>query len=78
MATATGVICEMDYGGDSKLYWDRDNAGEVDAARAHFDALRKKRYLPFRMTSGGGKGEQMSDFDANAERILMVPPSVGG
>ena len=68
----------MDGGGDSQIRWNPDNAGEVEAARAHFTALRAKRYLGFRMSASGSKGTQLDSFDPDAERILMVPPSVGG
>lgn len=78
MATVSGVLHELDFGGDSKIQWDADNSAQVEAARAHFDALRKKNYLAFRMNAGDTKGTQLDRFDENAERILMVPPRVGG
>lgn len=69
----------LDHTGDSKLIWDRHNRDEVDAAQAMFDSLTRKRYLAFQAEGDDGrKGKQISKFDPNMERIIMVPPMVGG
>lgn len=68
----------MDGGGDTQIRWSTSNPEEVRAAREHFNTLRGKRHLGFRMSADGTRGTQLDDFDPHAERILMVPPSVGG
>jgi hypothetical protein len=73
-----GTLTTLTGAGDSKITWNRSNAAEVEAARAHFRTLRAKNHLAFRMTSSGGRGTQIEEFDERAEEILMVPPSVGG
>jgi len=81
-ATETQTKSEMSVmgkEGDTKLIWDRRNADEVDNARRSFDDLRKKGYLAFRVTGKDGeKGEQMTAFDPEAERMIMVPQMKGG
>jgi hypothetical protein len=68
----------MDLSGDSKVHWDKNNAVEVEAAKASFDVLKKKGYVAFRLNSDGSTGEQIREFDPNAEKILMRPPLQGG
>jgi len=58
--------------------WDRRNLTEVEAAREYFERLRSEHFLGFRMNRDGSQGTQLHSFDASAEEILMVPPSVGG
>jgi hypothetical protein len=83
MATATeslkGEMHVLDGNGDTKIMWDRHNRDEVRAAREHFDDLRRKHYLAFRAEgSEGVRGSQVDTFDPDAERLIMVPRSVGG
>ena len=68
----------MDGTGDTKTIWDSENADEVASARKTFDELRAKRYLAFRVNKLGNKGEQMNTFDPSAEKMILVPPLVGG
>jgi len=74
----TGVLEAMDATGDTKSYWDRNNPGEVAAAQASFDVLKKKGYVAYRLSSDGTTGEQMREFDPTAERVLMRPALQGG
>ena len=69
----------MDDTGDTKFMWSRDNRDEVDLARTTFDSYRKKGYAAFRVVGKDGvKGEQMNEFDPDAERIIFVKPMAGG
>jgi hypothetical protein len=69
----------LDSGGDTKIMWNADNQDEVRAARLHFQSLREKHYLAFKAEGREGtRGTQITEFDANLERIIMVPRSVGG
>jgi len=76
--SSTGVLEAMDATGDTKSYWDRNNPAEVAAAQASFDALKKKGYVAYRLSSDGTTGEQMREFDPTAERVLMRPALQGG
>lgn len=68
----------LDPTGHSSIEWDADNEDEVVAAQAHFDTLRKKKYLAFKVDKDGDPGEQISKFDPELEHIVMSPPMVGG
>ena len=68
----------MDGTGDTKTIWDADNPDEVANARKTFDELRAKRYIAFRVNKLGNKGEQMNTFDPTAEKMILIPPLVGG
>jgi hypothetical protein len=74
-----GEIAVMDHTGDTKVIWSRDNADEVEAAREQFKRLKKKGFAAFKVVGKSGeKGEQIDEFDPNAERIILVPPMAGG
>lgn len=74
----TGVMSEMNEQGDTKITWDRDNEDEVAAARASFDLLRGKGFSAFSVGRTGRKGKLITEFDPDAERILLVPQIAGG
>lgn len=74
-----GVLHTMDRSGDMRVIWDRNVTSEIDAARTMFESLKKKRYIAYRaIGEKGDKGEIINNFDYTAERIIMVPPMIGG
>jgi hypothetical protein len=74
-----GEIAIMDGTGDTKVIWSRDNADEVEMARKQFNEFKKKKFAAFSVVGkDGAKGTQIDEFDPNAERIIFVPPMVGG
>lgn len=68
----------IDHTGDSKLVWDADKDAEVQAAREMYDGLKKKGYAAFGVKKDGEKGKILTEFDPEAEKIIMVPPARGG
>lgn len=76
----TGILETMKpEEGDLKLIWNKNEADEVASVRAQFDKLRSKGYLAFKVEGkDGAKGEQITTFDPNAERIILAPPLKGG
>ena len=69
----------IDGSGDTKLIWDSEKPAEVENARQTFSNLKGQGYVPFAVTGKEGvKGERMVEFDSEAERMIMVPPMVGG
>lgn len=65
--------------GDTKLMWDSEKEDEVEAARATFDKLTKKGYAAFKAEGKDGHaGSQIKKFDADAERIILIPQMQGG
>lgn len=73
-----GLLAVMNDTGDTKTIWDRNNADEVEAARAQFDFFKKKGYMAYKIVVEGTKGEIISKFDPSAERIIFAPPMGGG
>ena len=71
-------LAQIDHTGDTKLIWDSDNQDEVDNARETFQKLSKKGYTAFAVKGKGEKGTKLKEFDPTEERIIMVPPLVGG
>jgi len=74
-----GELAVMGRQGDTKIIWDSDKPDEVENARRTFNDLRKKGYLAFSVKGkDGAKGEQISEFDPEAERLILAPPMRGG
>jgi hypothetical protein len=82
---SSGTMHTLGRGGDVRVMWDSNVTAEVEAARAQFETLTKPRsqggqgYLAYRAQGrAGDRGEQIRSFDPEAERIILVAPSVGG
>jgi len=74
-----GLMSTLDRSGDVRQMWDRRNKDEVDAARKQFRELTRKGYLAYKAEGKDGhQGEQIREFDPDAERIILVKPLVGG
>ena len=73
-----GEMRVMGIKGDVKIIWDSDNNDETAAARDQFDTLTKKGFAAFTVDKRGEKGEQIKKFDANAEKLILVPALRGG
>jgi len=63
--------------GDVKIIWDSDNDDEVALARKQFKEALKKDFTAYAAKGKGKKGAQITEFDRDLERIIMVPPAVG-
>ena len=73
-----GQLQIMDTTGDTKLIWNASNQAEVDAAKDMFKSLKKKKYIAYSVGDDGKKDEIIHEFDPNLEKIIMIPPIVGG
>ena len=73
-----GELRELGQQGDAKMTWDADNEDQVEAAKALFDKLKKKRYFAYKVKRNGGKGTVIDKFDPDAEKIIMALPMAGG
>jgi hypothetical protein len=67
----------MDSSGDKEVAWRPDDPGEVAAAKALFDAVKRRGYLVYSQPAGGA-GLALAQFDANVETMVAVPPIVAG
>lgn len=63
-------IIEPDLSGDVKLTWDPKNEKEVEHARKHFDELKKKGHIFFKISPEGQKGDQTKQFPAGAGELI--------
>ena len=73
-----GEMAILDRTGDTKIIWDSANEDEVEEAKRTFKNLKDKGYAAYSVNKKGDKGEVIKKFDADAERIIMAPPLVGG
>ena len=48
-----GTIAHLNHEVDSTYSWDRKNKAECDAAKEHFDSLRAKGFLAFKVNRLG-------------------------
>lgn len=65
--------------GDTKLIWDKTKTVEVESARDTFARLRKAGYLCYKVTGEkGDKGETVTEFNPNEERLIFSPAMAGG
>lgn len=65
--------------GDTRLIWNKDDADEVANAKRTFDELvGKKGRLAYKVKDKGEQGEQISEFDPDAEKIIIAPRMKGG
>lgn len=76
--THTHELQIMSSKGHTSIKWDPNNHTEVDTAEAMFDAMIEKGYSAFSVRKGGGQGERITEFDAHAREIIMVPRISGG
>ncbi len=76
--TWTGEMRTMGTGGDTRVMWDAAVASEVDAARTQFNTLTSSGYMAYRVREDGKKGDQITEFDKEAGKIILVPAVSGG
>lgn len=74
-----GEMAVLDHTGDYKIIWDADVPAEVEQARKTFYELKSKGYAAFKVKGeAGAQGEQVREFNPDAERLIMVPAMQGG
>ena len=73
-----GEMSVINRSGDLKVAWSADDKAEVEEAKRQFDGYKKKGWAVFRLDNHGREGDRMAEFDPKAEKILVVPPIVGG
>lgn len=73
-----GELRILNAKGDTKIIWDTDNDQEVENAESTFDDLVGKGFAAFKVRGRGDKGEQIREFNADAGKLILVPPMAGG
>jgi hypothetical protein len=74
----TGVMAIMGKSGDERITWNSNDQLDTARAKKIFDDLIASGHLAFRIKDGSTKGEQISEFDPKAQRLLMSPALRGG
>ena len=75
---------ELSAEGDIRTMWDVARPEEVRAARTMIDEFTRPRsqggrgYLAYRAGAEGEQGERMTEFDPDAERVILVHQLQGG
>lgn len=70
-----GELRVMGSSGDEKIQWDTDVQETVDIAAKKFAELLLSGHLGYVTV---GQTRSLSEFDPNAERIVMTIPLAGG
>lgn len=74
-----GLMTILDRSGDTAVLWDRADPEQVEETRRRFDEIIGQGYLAEKTNTGYAQdGEQIREFDPQAQRIVMRPPLVGG
>ena len=68
------AMAVMGETGDTKYIWDPKVPAEVEAARGHFEAMRKKGFMVFKLTRLQRKGKKAGDFNPGAKGYLYAAP----
>lgn len=64
--------------GDEKITWTKENGKQAKKAKEKFQSLIDKDYKAFSVDAHGKKKTQITEFDVDAEVILMIPPTSRG
>ena len=64
--------------GDERLVWDKDNGREAKQAKNKFLELLKEGFTAFSVDRASEKNRKITEFDVDAEEIMMVPETVKG
>lgn len=64
--------------GDERITWTKENGKQAIKAKEQFEKLLGKGYKAFSVDSKGNKKTQITEFDVDAEEIIMIPPTAKG
>ncbi len=73
-----GMLAILDTTGDTRLSWDRSKPKDVEDAKKVFDELTRKGFAAFLVGRLGRKNKKITEFRADAEKIILIPPIAGG
>ncbi len=69
-----GIMAVLNAEGDTKYAWDPKNPTEVDAAREHFNGLKAKGFMLFKVKFAWRKGKAAGRFAPKDGKFLAVAP----
>jgi len=68
----------LSQSGDDRIVWDCEDSKEAIEARSKFYELLEKGYKAYSVDVSGRKNRRITEFDVEAEEILMVPKTAKG
>jgi len=68
----------LSQSGDDRIVWDSEDGREAKEAKKKFVELLEKGYKAYSVDLNGQKNRRITEFDVEAEEILMVPPTAKG
>lgn len=69
-----GIMAVLNAEGDTKYAWDPKNPAEVEAAREHFNNLKAKGFMFFKVKFAWRKGRESYRFAPKDGKFLAVAP----
>jgi len=70
-----GTIAQLNHEGDTTYTWDKTNENECRAAEAHFNLLKSKGFLTFKVKRSRRKSPEEA-FDPKAGKYVYVAPEI--
>jgi hypothetical protein len=64
--------------GDERITWTKENGRQAKKAKEQFENLIAKGYKAFSADAQGKQKTQITEFDVDAEVIIMIPPTAKG
>jgi len=72
-----GTIAQLNSEGATTYTWDKKNSAECDAAKEHFESLKKKGFLAFKVNRMGCKQKKPTDeFNPKAGKYIYTAPEL--
>lgn len=68
----------MDRTGHTEVNWDQSDEDETEVARETFNRMTARGFRAFRTDGKGTQGTRMTEFDPEAESLILVPHLQGG
>lgn len=64
--------------GDERLVWDKEDGRQAMECKSKFKELIDKGYSAYTTTESGKRKSRITEFDVDAQEVLMIPPTVKG
>lgn len=69
------ILCDL---GDDKVCWDKENGRQAKEAKLKFIEFLGKGYKAYSVDHESKKKQRITEFDVDAEEILLIPPTAKG
>jgi hypothetical protein len=64
--------------GDERIIWTKENGKQAKKAKETFEELIKKGYTAYSVGRDGNKKNKITEFDVDAEEIILIPKTSKG